>query len=55
MSLNQDNKVPLPQRGIIKYKNKGTTYGYEDITNLYIDLCIYSHNNYCKQLLAYRS
>ena len=34
MSLDQNNKVPMPQRGIIKYKSKGTTYVYY-ITRIY--------------------
>ena len=34
MSLDQNNKVPMPQRGIIKYKNHGTTYVYY-ITRIY--------------------
>ena len=34
MSLDHNNKVPMPQRGIIKYKSKGTTYVYS-ITRIY--------------------
>lgn len=34
MSLDQNNKVSMPQRGIIKYKNKETTYVYY-ITRIY--------------------
>jgi hypothetical protein len=34
MVLNQEKKVPLPQRGIIKYKNKDTIYVYH-ITRIY--------------------
>ncbi|MCX7773041.1 MAG: transposase, partial [Clostridia bacterium] len=34
MSLNKNIKVPLPERGIIKYKNKGVTYAYY-ITRIY--------------------
>lgn len=34
MSLDQNNKVPMPQRGIIKYKSNGTTYVYS-ITRTY--------------------
>jgi len=34
MSLDRSRKVPLPERGIIKYKNKSTTYVYY-ITRIY--------------------
>lgn len=34
MALDNSRKVPLPQRGIIKYKNKGVTYVYY-ITRIY--------------------
>lgn len=34
MALDQEKKVPLPQRGIIKYKNKDTIYAYY-ITRIY--------------------
>lgn len=33
MALNPNNKVPLPERGIIKVKNKGTTYIYHITRN----------------------
>ena len=34
MALNQKHQVPLPDRGIVKYKNKNTTYVYH-ITRIY--------------------
>ena len=34
MALNRNHQVPLPERGIIKYKNKNTTYVYY-ITRIY--------------------
>lgn len=34
MALDKEEKVPLPQRGIIKYKNKDTIYAYY-ITRIY--------------------
>ena len=34
MALDQSNKVPLPKRGIVKYKSKNATYVYH-ITRIY--------------------
>lgn len=34
MALNNKQKVPLPDRGIVKYRNKDTTYAYH-ITRIY--------------------